>query len=466
MNYYNVINFMSNRSYFSILSCTALTLVLLFCLITPTLARAQDVVFDKVIRTYQEEGFHGALWNYAFNGAHWLSDGSLAVTGNCNIRENYTGGLYIFNDAGGYVGKEDSCHDTSNTRIACPEGGGCQMGWQIAEAGSYLIREGQAPSGVRRSPLVYRKSDTALSYMSRLFFTDKDDDIIYPTGDMDEWEDWAGYYNPVTVGDTLVVLKTGTGTAFNQAYQRFVGMSIPDLDVLWEEVPEGNLAGVIGDVLVVSHINVVRPVTTTLIAYHVEEDGLVELNRTQYSGATMSTTGDRDIKVDAQDPSIGAVVITAEDNSSCNLVRFRRTDSGLQEIDERRYSLGGGCGANFAILGDYVVFAVGTRGMRAWKGMTELTVELPEELSFEPGSGLPAQFDGRLLGIDIRDDGKVAIAMGNRVALYTINDVEIPPPPPPPPATSTPPTNTGAPSSMSAMIKAYVQLIEAFVNSH
>ncbi len=462
-----------------LLSCAVI--ISAVCLFIPALTYAQqnlttptqNVMFDKVIRTYQEEGFHGVLWNYAFNGVQWLSDDSLAVTGNCNIRQDNTGGLYIFDEDGVYKEKQNSCHHTSNTRVACPEGGGCQMGWQVAEKDSYLIREGQAPSGVRRSPLVYSKSGTALSYISRLFFTDKDDDIRYPTGDMDEWEEWAAYYSPVVVGDTLVTFKTGTGLAYSSSYNKLVGLSVPNLSVQWEEFAEGTIAGAIGDVLILSRINTLRPVTTTLIAYHVEDDGLVELSRTQYPGAAMSTTGSIQVKIDGRDPSICAFAITGEGNSSCSVRRFRRTDSGIEEIDERTYSLGvgGGCGADFAILDEYVVFTVGTQGMRAWKGMTELTVELPEELSFEPGSGLPTQWDGRLLGVDIREDGKIAVAMGNRAVLYTISSVVTPPPPPPPPDPNpVPPNPTPDPvppaSGMAAMVQAYVQFIEAFVNSH
>lgn len=411
------------------LSCLLLVSITWFFI--PVVTHAEDVVFDKVIRTYQEEGFYGVLWNYAFNGVQWLSDNSLAATGNCNIRQNFTGGLYIFDEDGNFEEKENSCHQTSNTRIACPEGGGCQMGWQVVEKDSYLIREGQAPSGVRRSPLVYRKSGTSLSYINRLFFTDRNDDIIYPTGQMDEWEDWAAYYSPVVVGDTLVTFKTGTGLAYSPSYNKLVGLSVPNLGVLWEEFAEGNLAGAIDDVLIVSRIKTATPVTTTLIAYHVEDEGLVELSRVQYPGAAMSTTGSINVKIDARDSSIGAFAITGEGNSSCNIVRFRRTDSGIEEIDERTYSLGvgGGCGANFAILGDYVAFTIGTQGMRVWKGTRELSVELLEEISFEPGSGLPTQWDGRLLGIDIRDDGKIAIAMGNRVVLYTISNLDAETPP-------------------------------------
>lgn len=411
-----------------------LTLVLGFLFI-PSFTQAEEVVFDKVIRTYQEEGFYGVLWNYAFNGVQWLSDNSLAVTGNCNIRENYTGGLYLFDSEGNYEEKENSCHVTSNTRVACPEGGGCQMGWQLAEKGSYLIREGQAPSGIRRSPLVYRKSGNSLSYINRLFFTDIHDDIRYPTGPMDEWEEWAGYYSPVVVDDTLVVLKTGTGLAYSPSYNKLVGLSVPNLNVLWEEFPEGSIAGAIDDVLVLAHNTFVRPLTTTLIAYRIGSDGLIELNRIEMPG---SVQGNKNLQIDAQNSSIGAVAVTQEGNTSCKIIRLRKTSSGIEKIDERSVTLfggdgglGGGCGATFSISGDYVAFALGTNAMRVWKGTTELDVEEPDELWYEPGSGLPHRFDGRAADVDIRADGKIAMAMGGKVALFSISDVEVPPPVPP-----------------------------------
>ncbi|QQR82272.1 hypothetical protein IPJ70_03240 [Candidatus Campbellbacteria bacterium] len=154
-------------------------LVLFVCVISPLFARAEDVIFQKVLRTYDQNGYNSSWGSRAFEGTAWLSGGDLIVTGSC--KQDHTGGAFLFGSDGVYKGIGNTCSDTSSIRLGCSEAGGCQLGTAIAERpdGS-IVRLGQSRNFVRRSPAVYTIASDGLSFVSRLFFQNQAMSICIP----------------------------------------------------------------------------------------------------------------------------------------------------------------------------------------------------------------------------------------------------------------------------------------------
>jgi hypothetical protein len=400
------------------------TLVLFIFIISPLFAHAEGVVFEKTLYTYTQAGYPITWWARAFQGVTWLSNGTLVVTGDC--KDDWGSGTFLFGSDGSYKGKADTCKDTSSLRLLCAEGGGCQMGTNVAErSDGSIVRLGQSRSFVRRSPVVYSLRSGNLSFLSRLFLSSSQDEYWTPQGPERDWEMWASYYSPVVVsGDILVVKKGGDGGYFPQL-DRIVAFDLPSFDELWTEVPEGDLIGGIGDFVLTSHNDTnARPQTATLTVYRVTRSGMSEVDQETVSPGVVYNTpmgGVLNIEEDPSDTSVFAVsthvstVVNGVNHTTNKVIRYRKSGTGIQKIDERSFSAP--VGVPYAILGDYVAFATGLNtAPRVWKGSQELVVE-----------NSPEGWQGFTSGVAFRKDGKLAVTTGSRVLLYQIGGVSAPP---------------------------------------
>ncbi len=411
----------------------------------PATLFAEDVTFEKVLRTYEQSGYNFSWGSRAFEGATWLSSGDLVVTGGC--KQDHSGGAFLFGNDGSYKGGGNTCSDTSSITLGCSEAGGCQMGTAVVErTDGSIVRLGQSRSFVRRSPVVYDVVPDGLSFVSRIFFSKSSDDYILPQGPERDWNAWASYYDPVVTSNDILVVKKG-GDGYFPQLDRLVAFKLPEFDELWTKTPKGDVVGGINDLFIQTNT---KNYPTELVVSRVTTDGLTEIDREPISGLWKSLWGTSALKRDPKDASIFAIE-TGTSPRDAKIVRYQADASGIQKIDERSIP-SDLYGFDFAILGDYVAF--GALGPRVLKGTQELTVEKPTAL-FDNGRWM-----GTISSVSLGKDGKLVVANGKNVLLYKIDGVGTGGPGP---ATTTPPTGVGlgGMSDILLFARSYLTLMQA-----
>lgn len=123
-----------------------------------------------------------------FYTSYWIPGGYFVVNGYgtsaaclggsplCPLKNIFeSGGMYIFNENGSFVGARDVLFDTSSRAPRCFESGGCADGFFIHPVGSgKFVRDMQNWSvGYTRGPVLYSVGSGSISMGQRLFFNER-----------------------------------------------------------------------------------------------------------------------------------------------------------------------------------------------------------------------------------------------------------------------------------------------------